>query len=57
MFGGGLWTYLGGVLFDSSGNYDLALVVSAITSGVALVCTFFISERRHLPHAAPLPAR
>ncbi len=33
MFGGGLWTYLGGVMFDRSGNYDLALVVSAVHVG------------------------
>ncbi len=57
MFGGGLWTYLGGVLFDHSGNYDLALMISAVMSGVALVCTFFIREKRHLPPAGPLPAR
>ena len=57
MFGGGLWTYLGGVLFDQSGNYDLALVVSAVMSGVALICTFFIREKRHLPPAGRLPAR
>jgi MFS family permease len=57
MFGGGLWTYLGGVLFDRSGNYDLALVVSAVMSGVALICTLFIREKRHLPPAGRLPAR
>ncbi len=57
MFGGGLWTYLGGVMFDRSGNYDLALVVSAVMSGVALICTFFIREKRHLPPAGRLPAR
>ncbi len=57
MFGAGVWTYLGGVLFDRSGNYDLALVISAVMSGVALLCTFFISERRHLPSAEPRPAR
>jgi predicted MFS family arabinose efflux permease len=57
MFGGGLWTYLGGVLFDQSGDYDLALVVSAVMSGVALICTFFIREKRHLPPGGPLPVR
>jgi predicted MFS family arabinose efflux permease len=53
MFGGGLWTYLSGVMFDHSGNYDLALAISAGTSGLALVCTLFIADRRHLPDAAP----
>ena len=57
MFGGGLWTYLSGVMFDRSGNYDRALVISAVMSGVALICTFFIREKRHLPPAGRLPAR
>lgn len=57
MFGGGLWTYLGGILFDHSGDYDLALIVSAVTSGVALICAFFIREKRYLPPGDRLPAR
>ena len=51
MVGGGAWSYLGGVVFDSSGDYDLALVISAVASAVALGCTLFIRERRHLPPA------
>ncbi len=58
MFGGGLWTYLGGVLFDRSGNYDLALLISAGMSGVALICALFIRDRRHVAavSAAARPA-
>ena len=56
MFGGGLWTYLGGVMFDASHDYDLALLVSAGMSALALVCTFFIRDRRHAPPGPPATA-
>ena len=49
MVGGGAWSYLGGLVFDSSGDYDLALMISAVAAAVALGCTLFIRERRHLP--------
>ena len=49
MLGGGLWAYLGGVVFDSTGDYDLALLISAGLSALALVGTLFIREERHLP--------
>lgn len=48
-FGGGFWTYLGGVLFDRDGDYDLALLISAGMAFVALLGTILIRERRHLP--------
>ena len=47
MLGGGLWAYLAGVIFDRTGTYDLALVISAGLAALALVCTLFIRERRH----------
>jgi predicted MFS family arabinose efflux permease len=50
--GGGLWAYLGGVIFDRTGDYDVGFLVSAILAGVALVCTVFIREERHLPPTA-----
>jgi MFS family permease len=49
--GGGLWAYLGGVIFDSTGSYALAFVLSAAASAVALVCTLLIKEVRHAPPA------
>jgi predicted MFS family arabinose efflux permease len=49
MLGGGLWAYLGGVVFDSTGNYDLVLLISAVMAALALVGTVFIREKRHLP--------
>ena len=47
--GGGFWAYLGGVVFDQTGSYRLAFILSAIMAIVAVLCTLFIVERRHLP--------
>ena len=49
MLGGGLWSYLGGVLFDHTQGYDLIMLISAITAAFAVVCTLLIREERHLP--------
>ncbi len=46
-FGGGLWTYVGGVIFDRTGDYDLALIISAGMAALGLVCTLLIREERH----------
>jgi MFS family permease len=47
MVGGGLLVYIGGVVFDKTGDYDVALIISAVLSGVALGCTLLIREHRH----------
>ena len=46
-FSGGLWAYLGGLIFDVSGSYRPAFAVSAVLSVVALGCATMIDERRH----------
>jgi len=46
--GGGLGAYLAGVVVDSTHNYDLAFLVSAVMAGVAMVCSLLIREKRHL---------
>ena len=51
MFGGGLWTFLGGVIYDRLGSYDLALLISAGMAALALGCTLLIREERHAVHA------
>lgn len=51
MIGAGLWSFLGGVIFDQTGDYDLAFIFGAGLAAVAVVCTFFIREQRHLPPA------
>jgi MFS family permease len=49
--GGGLWVYLGGLIYDQTGDYDLAFLISAGMAGIALTCTLLIRERRHEPAA------
>lgn len=44
--GGGLWAYLGGLVYDSTGGYELAFIISAVLSGVAVACTIAIREER-----------
>jgi predicted MFS family arabinose efflux permease len=45
--GGGLWSYLGGVIFDQTGSYRLAFVLSALMALIAFFCTISIREKRH----------
>lgn len=45
--GGGMWAYLGGVIFDRTNNYQLAFMLSAITAFIAFICSVFIKEKRH----------
>ena len=54
MLGGGLWSYLGGVVFDRTQQYDMVMLLSAITAALAVVCTLFIREEKHNP---PPPER
>jgi predicted MFS family arabinose efflux permease len=54
--GGGLWAYLGGVVHDATGGYTGAMLMSAIASAVALVCTLLIREVRHVAPGDEVPA-
>ena len=45
--GGGFWAYMGGWLFDTTGSYQIAFVLSAALAIVAIICSLAISERRH----------
>jgi MFS family permease len=45
--GGGFWAYLGGLIFDRTGSYQLAFILSAIMALVAFFSSLFIIERRH----------
>ena len=49
MLGGGVWSYMGGVIFDRTHGYDLVMLLSAVTSALAVVCTLLIRDERHLP--------
>lgn len=45
--GGGFWSYMGGVIFDKTGSYWWAFVLSALMALIAVFCTIAIRERRH----------
>ncbi len=44
---GGFWAYIGGLIFDQTGSYRLAFILSAIIALVAVFGTMLIVERRH----------
>ncbi len=45
--GGGFWAYMGGLIFDQTGSYQLAFVLSAIMALAAFFSSIFIIEKRH----------
>jgi nitrate/nitrite transporter NarK len=45
--GGGFWTYMGGLLFDATGSYQIIFVISAVLAVIAMICTMAIKEKRH----------
>jgi sugar phosphate permease len=52
--GGAAAGYMGGVVFDRTGDYQLALVISAVAALVAIGCGLCVRERRHgLPGSRP----
>jgi len=46
--GGGFWAYMGGLLFDKTGSYQITFVFSAILVVIALLCTMAVKEKRHV---------
>jgi len=46
--GGGFWAYLGGLIFDQTGSYQLAFICSTIMAFIAFLCCILIRERRHV---------
>jgi MFS family permease len=45
--GGGFWAYAGGLIFDKTGSYQLAFILSAIMALGAVFSSIFIKEERH----------
>jgi MFS family permease len=45
--GAGFWPYLAGVIFDRTGSYQLAFILSAIMALMAVVAMLLVKERRH----------
>jgi MFS family permease len=44
---GGFWAYVGGLIFDHTGTYRLAFILSAIMALIAFFGTLLIKEKRH----------
>ncbi len=44
---GGFWAYVGGLIFDQTGSYRLAFILSAIMALIAFFGTLLIKEKRH----------
>ncbi|MBS3918404.1 MAG: MFS transporter [Deltaproteobacteria bacterium] len=42
--GGGFWAYIAGVIFDETGSYQLAFLLSAAMAAVAALCSLGIAE-------------
>jgi nitrate/nitrite transporter NarK len=47
--GGGFWAYMGGFIFDRTGSYQLAFILSALMVLIAFFCCIFLNEKRHRP--------
>lgn len=47
--GGGIWVYMGGLIFDRTGSYRLIFALSAAMALVAFLCSILIKEVRHRP--------
>jgi MFS family permease len=49
--GAGFWPYIAGVIFDKTGSYQLAFILSAIMAFAAVVAMLLVKERRYLTMA------
>ncbi len=52
--GGGIFTYMTGLIFDKTGSYQMAFIAAAALAATAVLCGSFIIEKRHV--LGPLPA-
>jgi len=46
--GGGFWSYMGGLLFDKTGSYQIIFVLSASLAVIALISALLLKEKRHV---------
>jgi MFS family permease len=51
--GGGLFTYVTGLIFDKTGSYQTAFIAAAALAATAVFCSSFITERRHVFRTSP----
>jgi MFS family permease len=45
---GGFWAYIGGLLFDKTGSYQIIFMLSAVLAVIAMICTMALKEKRHV---------
>ena len=45
--GGGFWAYMGGLIFDKTGSYQIIFIFSAILAAIAAIFTMVIKEKKH----------
>lgn len=45
--GGGFWSYMGGWLFDKTGDYKISIYISAFLAIAAFISALFIDEKPH----------
>ena len=45
--GGGFWAYVGGIIFDHTGSYRMAFIISALMAMAAFISMMLIREERH----------
>ena len=46
--GGGFWAFIGGVLFDKTGSYQITFTLSAALAVIAIISSLAIKEKRHI---------
>jgi cyanate permease len=51
--GAGVWPFFAGLIFDLTGSYRLAFLLSAVMAAIAALCSYFIVEKRHTQNSAP----
>jgi predicted MFS family arabinose efflux permease len=47
--GGGFWAYMGGLIFDETGSYQIIFIFSTILAAIAAIFAMAIKEKKHAP--------
>jgi predicted MFS family arabinose efflux permease len=47
--GGGFWAYMGGLIFDKTGSYQIIFIFSTILAAIAAIFVMTIKEKKHAP--------
>jgi predicted MFS family arabinose efflux permease len=45
--GGGFWAYMGGLIFDKTGSYQIIFIFSTILAAIAAISAMAIKEKKH----------